>query len=52
MPAPIKASTTRRGFEDTTPEDTFDADYGRLLDQAAHKLRVKDGVPDGKVRPV
>ena len=33
-PAWIKASTTRRGFEDTTPEDTNDGDYGRLLERA------------------
>jgi len=38
-PAYIKASKTRRGFEDTTPEDTFDGDYGRLLDQAAQTAR-------------
>ena len=38
-PAHIKASTTRRGFEDTTPEDTFDGDYGRLLDQMAQTAR-------------
>ena len=24
----------RRGLEGTTPEDTFDGDYGRLLDRA------------------
>ena len=41
-PAWIKASTSRRGFEDTTPEDTFDGDYGRLLDRAAEKARVRD----------
>ena len=38
-PAYIKASKTRRGFEDTTPEDTFDGDYGRLLDQMAQTAR-------------
>jgi hypothetical protein len=46
-PAYIKASTSRRGFEDTTPEDTWDGDYGRLLDEQARKLRVKGGVPEG-----
>ena len=45
-PAWIKASKRRRGFEDTTPEDTFDGDYGRLLDQAAQEARVRDGVPN------
>ena len=44
-PAWIKASSSRNGFEDTTPEDTFDGDYGRLLDQTS--ARVKGGVPDG-----
>jgi DNA invertase Pin-like site-specific DNA recombinase len=33
----IKASTTRRGFEGDTPDDTFDGDYGRLLDQVARE---------------
>jgi len=28
-------SLDRRGFEDTGPEDTFDGDYGRLLDRAS-----------------
>jgi len=36
-PAWIKASRSRRGFEDTTPEDTFDGDYGRLLERAYEK---------------
>ena len=36
-PAWIKASTSRKGFEDTTPEDTFDGDYGRLLERAYEK---------------
>lgn len=33
-------SHDRRGFEDTGPEDTFDGDYGRLLDRA-YEDRVK-----------
>jgi hypothetical protein len=37
-PAYIKSSKSRRGFEDTIPEDTNDADYGRLLDEQARKL--------------
>jgi len=36
-PAWVKAYSSRRGFEDTTPEDTFDADYGRLLERAYEK---------------
>ena len=36
-PAWIKASTSRKGFEDTTPEDTNDGDYGRLLERAYEK---------------
>lgn len=36
-PAWIKTSTSRKGFEDTTPEDTFDGDYGRLLERAYEK---------------
>ena len=28
---------SRLGLEDTTPEDTFDGDYGRLLDRAYEK---------------
>ena len=41
-PVYIKASKSRRGFEDTTPEDTPDADYGRLLDQAV----LRDVLPE------
>ena len=33
-PAPDYIPKTRRGFEDTTPEDTNDGDYGRLLERA------------------
>jgi DNA invertase Pin-like site-specific DNA recombinase len=51
-PAHIKASKSRRGFHDTTADDTMDGDYGRLLDDQARKLRVKGGVPEGKFRPV
>jgi hypothetical protein len=29
----------RRGLEDTTPENTFDGDYGRLLERAYEKCR-------------
>lgn len=36
----MKDYSSRRGFEDTTPEDTFDGDYGRLLD-AAYKSSVE-----------
>ena len=37
-PAPARFATgDRRGFEDTTPEDTFDGDYGRLLARAYEK---------------
>ena len=36
-PAWIKASTSRKGFEDTTPEDTNDGDYGLLLERAYEK---------------
>jgi DNA invertase Pin-like site-specific DNA recombinase len=37
-PAPAwLAPGDRRGLEDTTPEDTFDGDYGRVLDRAYEK---------------
>ena len=37
VPAWVKAYTGKTGFEDTGPEDTFDGDYGRLLDRAYEK---------------
>ena len=36
-PAWVKAYTGKTGCEDIDPEDTFDGDYGRLLDRAYEK---------------
>lgn len=36
-PAWVKAYGSARGFEDTSPEDTFDGDYGRVLERAYKK---------------
>jgi hypothetical protein len=36
-PGWIKVSTSRKGFEDTTPEDTNDGDYGFLLERTYEK---------------
>ena len=35
------------GCEDIGPEDTFDGDYGRLLERAYEKKRERVGVPNG-----
>ena len=37
-----------RGTEHLTPEDTFDADYGRLLDRAAERAFTRNGVASPK----
>jgi hypothetical protein len=40
VPAWVKAYTGKTGFEDTGPEDTFDGDYGRLLEAASMRKGV------------
>lgn len=36
-PAPAWIANDRRGLENTSPDDTFDGDYGRLLERAYEK---------------
>lgn len=36
-----------RGTENIGPEDTFEADYDRLLERAQRRLRERGGVPGG-----
>ena len=46
-PAPDYIPKSRRGFEDMSPEDTFDGDYGRLLERAHQKREKVVASPDG-----
>jgi hypothetical protein len=46
-PTWVKDYTGETGREQFGPEDTFDGDYGRLLDRAYEKSVKSIGVPNG-----